>query len=169
MKLHDLFERQKFIEGPVEVPVNTTKLDYAGFVIKSNFVCSSSQITSLEGSPVFVGGYFSCSFTEITSLEGAPRYVGEDFTCYRTKIKSLLNVHKQIKHIGGSFQLPNTIKSNVLGVMYIKGLKSIQFDQRTKKQKQVEIIINKHLSGDRDVHACQEELLEAGLGEYAKL
>lgn len=33
----------------------------------------------------------------------------------------------------------------------------------------VQNIINKHLKGDRDVFACQEELIEAGYDEFAQL
>jgi len=65
--------------------------------------------------------------------------------------------------------LPHTIKSHILGVMFIKGLLEIRIHGGNIEQVQVERIINKHLAGDRNVHLAQEELLEAGLSEFAKL
>ena len=110
-----------------------------------------------------------CSVTNITSLEGGPSYVGGHFGCWNTKIKSLYNIHKEIKHIGHMFFLSNTIESHILGVMFIKGLQKVEFYNGNTEQKQVENIINKHLGSDRNIHDAQEELIEAGLAEFAKL
>lgn len=193
MKLKDLFEEQKVITGSVLIPTNiTTLIGYtqggipiAGAKVTGYFTCFNTNITSLEGAPSWVGtdfscnrtplrslegapswvgGEFSCNHTKITSLEGAPSHVGGSLYCYDTKITSLHNIHKQIKHIGSSLVLPD-IKSHILGVLFIKGLKSIDLDVN----KGVEAIINKHLAGDRDIHAAQEELIDAGLEEYANL
>ncbi|MGI0077024.1 MAG: hypothetical protein ACREAU_06435, partial [Nitrosopumilaceae archaeon] len=75
MKLKDLFEQQKVIEGDVKVLTKTTKLDYKNVIIKGNFYCHNTKISSLEGAPSQVGGDFFCSNTKITSLEGAPSQV----------------------------------------------------------------------------------------------
>ena len=53
--------------------------------------------------------------------------------------------------------------------MFIEGLQEIEFHLGNTEQKQVENIINKHLAGNRNAHDAQEELIEAGLSEYAKL
>ena len=58
----------------------------------------------------------------------------------------------------------NPITSCVLGLLLIDGLRGVWFDNG-----KLEIIMNKHLAGDRDVFACQEELIEAGFDEYAQL
>jgi hypothetical protein len=58
----------------------------------------------------------------------------------------------------------NPITSHILGVLLIEGCELIILDYP-----KVHNIINKHLKGDRDVFACQEELIEAGFDEYAKL
>ena len=177
MKLIDLPEQQIVIEGDVIISNETTTLvgyrhqgkPIARAKVLGIFDCSQTNITSLEGGPSWVGGDFYCSFTKITSLEGGPSYVGCDFSCVETKIKSLHNIHKEIKHIGNRMLIPDTVISHILGVMFIKGLQKIQFYYRNTEQNQVENIINKHLAGDRDIHLAQEELLEAGLKEYAKL
>ena len=44
------------------------------------FLCSRTNITSLEGAPETVGGNFWCTNNpKLTSLEGAPETVGWDF------------------------------------------------------------------------------------------
>ena len=177
MKLIDLFEQQVVIQGDVWIPRETTTL--VGYKHKGkrivqakvlgDFYCSRTQIKSLEQGPSWVGGVFYCSETEIKSFEGAPSYVGGGVNCWNTNIASLHNIHKQIKHIGTQLYLSNTVKSHILGVMLIKGLRGIKFHLGNTEQKQVENIINKHLAGNRNVHDAQEELIEAGLAEYAKL
>ena len=198
MKLIDLFKQQVVIKGSIGIPCQTTMLagykhkskPIAQGKVLGDFYCSKTNITSLKQGPSWVGGNFSCHDTKITSLEGGPSYVGGNFSCYGTnitsleqvpswvgghfncvvtKITSLHNIHKQIKHIGGQLYLSNTVKSHILGVMFITGLDKIEIDKGNKIQKQVENIINKHLADDRNVHLVQEELLEAGLKEFAKL
>lgn len=169
MKLKDLFEQEKVIEDSVRLPKRTKKLSYANVTIKGSFGCDETKITSLEGAPNHVDGNFNCYMIDIKSLEGAPSYVGGNFNCSYTKITSLQNIHKQVKHIGDRFILSTTVKSHILGVMLIKGLREVVFPQGNKDQMQVASIINKHLKGDRNVHDVQQELIDAGLSDYAKL
>ena len=108
---------------------------------------------------------FSCSYNQLTSLQGAPSVVKGDFYCYSNKLTSLAGIHKIVKEIHGFANFyDNPIKSNVLGLMRIKGLTRVIL-----ANKQVENILNKYLTGDRDIIKCQSELLDAGLEEYAKL
>lgn len=191
MKLEDLLEQQKVIKGSIEIRPSATKLEYEGFIVRGSFYCFNTAITSLAGAPKEVGGIFNCnntrihslkgapnkvgshfycSRTNINSLEGAPSYVGGDIDCYNTFLPSLHNIHKQIKHIGEGLYLPDRVKSHILGVMYIKKLRWIVIVNGDREQEQATTIINKHLNnGRRSVHEAQEELLEAGLTEYAKL
>ncbi|MGI0076581.1 MAG: hypothetical protein ACREAU_04140 [Nitrosopumilaceae archaeon] len=211
MKLKDLFEQQRVIEGDLDVTQITKLDDNRGAILKGHFLGSGSRITSLEGSPeevtgdficslsgitslkgapkrvgrgfmclntnikslegapYYVGGYFDCSETNITSLEGAPSYVGSYFACHDTKITSFHNIHKQIKHIGGILTIDSAVKSHIMGLMLIKNLKIEISGVKNKQLKQAIAIMNKHLAGRRNIHDCQEELIEAGLSEYAKL
>jgi len=57
----------------------------------------------------------------------------------------------------------NPIKSSVLGLVKIKGLTNVIFDN-----KKLEKIMNKYLPLG-DIFDCQEELIEAGLEEFAEL
>jgi hypothetical protein len=179
MKVHELFEAKErsilsvmgkqpeHVDGDFYCSDNKlTSLEGAPSSVGGNFFCSDNKLTSLERAPSSVGGTFFCSDNKLTSLEGAPSSVGGDFFCTANKLTSLHNIHKQIKHIGSEHAdfNNNPIKSHVLGLLLIDGLKYVFLDN-----KKVEEIITKHLLGERDVFACQEELIEAGLEDFAQL
>lgn len=129
------------------------------------FNCQNAGLTSLEGAPRTVSGAFECKANSITSLEGVPSSIGGPLGFYNNKLTSLHNIHKLIKHIGGKADFEkNPITSCVLGLLLIDGLKIVCLDNV-----RLDIIMNTHLAGDRDIFACQEELIEAGLDEYAQL
>ncbi len=154
--------------------VNTFDCSYSGIttlkgspsIVDKTFDCSNNKLTTLEGGPSKVdGNYMAYSNKLLTSLEGGPSYVGERLELSFCGLTSLHNIHKIINHIGdGADFTKNPIKSHVLGLLLIDGLEQVWFNN-----KKVQSIINKHLKGDRDVFECQEELIEAGLDEYAQL
>jgi hypothetical protein len=45
------------------------------------FSCTGNYLTSLKGSPRWVGEFFDCEKNKLTSLEFSPYYVGDDFYC----------------------------------------------------------------------------------------
>ena len=45
------------------------------------FLCDDNKLTSLKGSPRWIGGYFDCDCNRLTSLEFSPDYVGSYFSC----------------------------------------------------------------------------------------
>jgi hypothetical protein len=141
-----------------------TSLTGAPTTVTGDFDCSDNRLTSLTGAPASVTGNFYCGNSKLTSLTGAPASVGGHFDCSGNKLTSLKDVHKQIKSIGGTFYLiKNPLKSHVLGLLKIKGLKSVELDN-----KKVEKILNKYLP-EGDLFDCQEELIDAGLDDYAQL
>lgn len=178
MKLHELFEDK-------ERSILTVMRDRSGD-LHGNFTCTSKNLTSLEGAPTTVAKSFDCSYNRIKSLKFAPKEIGSDFFCIDNdltslegipsiingnlfisgnKLTSLHNIHKQIKRMGAYANFSNNpITSHVLGLLLVNGLYSINLDNP-----KVDTIMNKHLNGDRDVFACQEELIEAGLDEFAQL
>jgi hypothetical protein len=144
---------------------NMTSLEGAPSVVNGYFSCADNKLTSLQGAPSIVKGYFVCINNNLTSLEGAPSVVKNSFVCSNNKLKSLAGIHKIIKEIHGFADFNgNPIKSDVLGLMRIKGLMKVYLDN-----KQVQNILNKYLAGDRDIIRCQSELQDAGLEEFAKL
>lgn len=101
----------------------------------------------------------------VNSFETLPESVGGDLFLSNNKFKSLKNIHKHIKNIKGELYLNQCpIESHVLGVLKIKNLTRINMDN-----KNIQKILNKHLSGDRDVLACQNDLMDAGFEEFAQL
>ena len=155
MKLKELFES-------TDKSVADLGIEYKG----GYFNCSNNQLTSLEGAPSRVGGYFTCVNNRLTSLKGAPSNVGGGFSCNNNQITSLKDVHKQIVEIDGSFYaLNNPIRSHVLGLLLINGITIIRLDNI-----QVQKILNRHLGkGRAGMLMAQEELIEAGLEEFAQL
>ena len=143
-----------------------TSLEGAPQEVKGDFICSQNRLTSLEGAPQKVGGNFYCQTNRLTSLEGAPQKVGGDFYCYINPLKSLKGIGKDyLKEINGTIDLDAChIESHMLGLLKVKGLTKIEFNHNNK----VEEILNKHLKS-RDILSCQDELIENGLEEYAKL
>ena len=133
-----------------------------------DFRCSDNQLTSLEGAPASVSGDFICRYNKLTSLEGAPSSVGGDFWCFDNKLTSLSGIHKILKQIKCTFWVDdNPLKSNVIGLLLVKGCREVIMDNI-----QVQDIMNKHLQspfGNLRVLECQSEMLEAELGDWAKL
>ena len=143
-----------------------TSLEGAPSHVDGNFYCNYDQLMSLEGAPSHVGGNFCCYDNQLTSLEGSPSHVDGNFDCSYNRLTSLEGIHQQIKTIAGAFYAPeNPIKSHVLGLMLINEITKIELDN-----KQVEEILNRHLGkGRAGMLMAQEELIEAGLEEFAQL
>lgn len=132
--------------------------------VGKNFECSFNQITSLVGAPQYISLDFWCNNNQLTSLEGAPQHIGGNLWCSNNRIESLENIHEQILEINGIADFEsNPIKSHVLGLLLIKSLKKVNFDNR-----QLANIINKYLPLG-DIMACQNELIDAGLEEFAQI
>ena len=131
-----------------------------------DFDCSVNKLTSLAGAPSHVGGDFYCSVNKLTSLAGAPSHVDGYFYCAFNELTSLKDVHKHITEIKGEFYaIKNPIKSHVLGLLLIKGVTGVHLDN-----KQVAEILNRHLDkGRAGMLMAQEELIEAGLEDFAQL
>jgi len=43
------------------------------------FTVCDNNLTSLKGTPEWVGGNFWCSYNDLLSFEDAPKYIGGDF------------------------------------------------------------------------------------------
>lgn len=142
----------------------------------------NNNLKTLHGSPRKIhnsfssqSNSFSASSNPITSLEGAPEYIesGASFSdC--AQLRSIAGIHKIIKHATSLDFSGCPIKSGVLGLLEIQGLSKVKLaDDRNKVENydelvRVEEIVNKHLKVS-DTLECQDELIDAGLEEYAKL
>lgn len=92
---------------------------------------------------------------------------------YKNPIHSFEGIHKHFK--GGfvfDIKIPKDLESNILGLLLINQLDKIIIDiqdVKTSNLQPVVDIINRHLKADKDILECQEELLENGFKDYAKL
>ena len=75
--------------------------------VSINFNCGFNQLTTLKGSPRWVGGWFSCNANKLTSLEFGPDYVGKYFSCRNNDLTDLVGSPKQVM---GSFDCGNNLK-----------------------------------------------------------
>jgi len=108
--------------------------------------------------------HFICDNNKLDSFIGMPSNIGGDLYLDNNNISSLHNLHKHLKKLDHKFFCDqNPIKSHILSVFFIKGLNFIEIDN-----KQVQKIVNDNLN-EGDVHKCQEELIQAGFEEFAKL
>ncbi len=112
-----------------------------------------------------VGGYFDCGGNRLTSLEGAPGSVGRNFYCSDNRLTSLVGVHRILRRIDDNLSLwNNPIESGGIGLVLVEGLTEIYANHPAFG------IINKYLGqGNKGLLRCQEELHEAGFGEFARL
>jgi hypothetical protein len=196
MKLHELFERKLLLEDAVtlgevkslgdlidpktdkyytgEISVTgsvnigaslITKLPVKFGSVGGSFSCYNNRLTSLHGAPSSVGGDVFCNHNNLTSLQGAPSSIGGSFFGGENKLTSLEGIHKLIKKIGGGFYCnSNPIKSGGIGLILIEGLTQIGADPPAFK------IIRKYLGqGKKGLLRCQDELIDAGYEEFARL
>jgi hypothetical protein len=125
----------------------------------------NKQLTKLPVKFGAVGGHFACHSNQLTSLQGAPRLTDGNFYCLNNQLTSLEGVHKIIKIINGAIYLyENPITSGGIGLLLIEGLSTICADLPAFK------IINRYLGqGKKGLLLCQDELIDAGYEEFAKL
>ena len=177
MKLQELFEtndleieigdfscfnrKLKTLEGAVsrndrqfEVPIPKK--------IGGMFSCRNNKLTNLKGGPDMVLQKYTAADNQISSLEGMPSKVGV-FDLRDNKLTSLEGIHKIIKSADAIILTKNPIKSHILGLLKIKSLQWVKFDDET-----VENIMNEGLKSG-DILKAQQELIDAGFEEMAKL
>jgi hypothetical protein len=154
------------------------KHDYLNDIVIGDFDCLELGLTTLKNCPKSIEGGFYCYDNDLSSLEFCPDYVSGHFSFFENpKITSLEGIGtKYCFKIGRRIEIPNTITSNILGILKIKELTDIHTNPVTGSFGSIEgdlleaaEIINKHLQGARRINKCREELIEAGLKEYAKL
>lgn len=103
-------------------------------------------------------------------------YVIDDFS----KIPDSTNVelaHCEIKSLKGIekfttmefLSLSSEIDCGLLSALKCKSLKKLKNDYHSDEGQSAAKIVNKYLNGDRDIVACQAELIDNDLEEFAKL
>lgn len=175
---------------------NLTSLEGCPTEIHGHFSCFSDRsLKDLSGSPEKVSGYFDCSDCKsLTSFKGSPKFIGETFFAsycdsittlegitphindnldlsYCTGLTSLKDIHKHCEIINGTIFIPDNVSSHILGVLKIKGLNRVSFQNPAHKE--VQRIVNEYLQEHRDtpqrLYDCQDALIEAGFEDFAQL
>ena len=94
------------VDDHVSFPSNSglSKIPLKFNKVLGKFLLGSNELTSLEGSPKWVGQDFLCFNNHLTDLKGGPEYVGRDFFCHSNLLTSLEGCPK---HVQGSFYCDN--------------------------------------------------------------
>jgi hypothetical protein len=140
---------------------------------------SYSQLYSLTelDLPRAVGLDFSCSGNNLVDLEGCPPVIGRMLLADANPITSLHDIHRHVRS-AKSIILPDTIVEAILGLLMIKDLldvrvansiRSAPASRGSGRLKAAVAIVVKHLATDEDILACQEELIDNDLDEFAEL
>ncbi len=163
------------VGGPEEITLNyycnnnlLATLEGAPKKLKNgDFNCHNNKLTSFEHAPIMIKGEFNGGYNSVTSLIGIPKEV-ISLRVDDNKITSLLGIHKMSKFENIKLS-SNPIVEGGLGLLLVPGLLSIQaFD--CGKFTEAAKIISKYLSkGKSAILECQDELIEAGFEEFAKL
>jgi hypothetical protein len=112
-----------------------------------------------------VTGIFNVVDSKLTTLEGMPRGIGSWFSCRNCEFKSLSGIDKRVDYINGEVFL-NIEMTHILGLLLIDGIRN--FTMPDSPESRCLEIMNKHL-GTRDILACQDELIDAGFIDQARL
>ena len=122
-----------------------------GFVVKGDLNFSDQDITELPDlSSVIVRGNFDCSYTSITSLQGSPKQVDGDFICHSTQITSLHGASERVK---GAFDcrwtqvtslegLSEVTRFRCTGTRFTRDEVSDFFEKRARKARGVQKIFS---------------------------
>lgn len=107
----------------------------------------------------------------LKSLEGCPTHLEGIVDLHNGPKLSLSRIDKYIKRIQTALYVPNEYKGPMLSILKIKELQWVDTLGGTAAAPLARAcdIVSTHLVKDRNIMDCQEELMNAGLEEYAQL
>lgn len=138
---------------------------------------SGAGLTSLKGCPKNIEGKLFLNNNDLT-LDNAPHGITVNDSVnlsYNPRLTSLHNIHKVFTRIGNTLVItPSKVKSHVLGILMIKDLKNLDFNDdisTTEISTRWRMIIERFLPNptNENIYECQNCLLELNLDEYAQL
>jgi hypothetical protein len=112
-----------------------------------------------------VSGKVSAGTSPLLSLHGFPQYIGGDLFIHNTHIKSLSGIEKIINEIHGGVYI-NPQVTHILGLLLIPGITGFGIDENSRDP--LNTIMNKY-RGTGDILSAQDELIDAGYKEQARL
>jgi hypothetical protein len=125
----------------------------------------------LLAQPTGLTAFYGLMNTNIKTIENFPESISGEVNFDNYVRISLGNIHKTVKELDNLLTVSQHYAGPILGILMVKKLNKLDMSivGSSTKSCAVDRIMNKHLSGDRDVMDCHEELTRAGLKEYAKL
>ena len=126
--------------------------------------------------------------TNVTNLEGFPDEVNGDINMRLSNITNPGKYHKFIKKMNGTLRMGSVmggwnntdpalsyplIGTNLLSIPLIKGIKELFIQPggggAADKAVKINTMINRCIQGDIDIHELQEQLIDAGFSQIARL
>jgi hypothetical protein len=165
------------VGGPCEIGetysaenCNILSLAGAPTVVGHSFTVMGNQsLNSLVGGPIKVGGFYSAANCGLVSLDGLPVTIGTSLFLRDNPLTSLQGINK-LKEMNGWIGLANCpITSHILGVFFIKGCKGVRINDTGNFGKAANIVNVYLYQGRAGVLACTQELIEAGLDDFANI
>lgn len=164
-------------------------------IVSEKFSIRGSKIKSLQDGPKLVGEY-DASKTLIKDLKGLTTVINKTLTLNRcdelvsleglqnvplvvinncVSLTSLHDIHKHVKNVEvlaiDESAKESSVKDSILGLLLISGLKHVYFNDTAGDDFVTAMeILRKYLGKGREVlFDCQQELIDAGLVDFAKL
>jgi hypothetical protein len=151
------------------------ELKYPFSLVDGSLDLSNCELVSFKNFPRSVNGSVNVCGNNISSIEGLPTKIESTLDIsINDKLTSLSGIHKHLKQCL-VITLPTTITSNVLGLVKIKDLYTINLDASERFHNNFETlmkvikIVEKYIGGDGNVIECQKELYDNDLDEYAEV
>ncbi len=149
------------------------ELKYPISLVSGELDVNQCQLISFKNFPYTVRGNLSLWNNKITSLEGIPKIIDGSLDLIDNPITSFHNIHTMITEVSKIY-VPTSVSSCLLGVLKIKKPPLLSTASVDRKNTNYPIllkavsIINKYQTSN-DIIACQRELIENDLDEYAEL
>lgn len=174
------------IENLVDENLEGVKYLYLNAVAIKNLIgCPKSVIRisfnnckyleSLEGCPEKLESLSFDGICDINSFEFFPKKIVKDLD-FRTlvKIKSFTGINKYIKEIHGDVRIPESYEGPILSLLKVKGINDFKTTGWSKEERQISKMLKilrryYRQDGTANLIACQKDLYDNGLDDYAEL
>jgi hypothetical protein len=169
--LKNLVNGPKKIGGQYQVSDNDlTSLIGCASEIPGEFNVSSNKLSSLEHGPKIVCGSYYATDNDLVSVVGIPTMIDGSLHIEHNPLLTSLKGIRAVNEMFGKIYLGNNpITSHILGVFFIKGCRGIKIWKNGDLGRAVDIV-NRHIQkGRTGLLPCQQELIEAGLADFAQI
>jgi len=147
--------------------------------IFSSLWLGSNYLSTMKYGPREIIGNLILEMNDLNSFEHFPQKIFGALNISMNKFTSLQDIHKHIKIIKGPILVAgDNLKSHFLGVFLIESLTYITPGSSNPTVNEAIVIVNRHLRPTENtssevrreaMYACQDELTENGLEEFAQL